>query len=307
LATAYVLINCELGSEEAVITELKSIEGVVEVHGTFGAYDILAKVESGQVEALRETITWKIRKIPYLGRMILAKIMKGADRVYADGLQLCHDVTELTGVPCEFLATSRKLPQPQKKILLSDKMELKHFLFVGRYHLNKGPDLLIKAVACLPDEIRESIRVHMFGLGPMENELKKKISEMQLERYINFNGPIQAQELSNYLDSVSFLVIPSRIESIPLVFSDALQRGTPVVAMPVGDLESLIQEYKCGVVARETSAEALADAIKKAVYLDKETFGKNIANAYTQFEIKGAAIKWQSLIPKPAEITKVSN
>ena len=64
MATAYVLINCELGSEEAVISELKSIDGVSEVHGTFGAYDILAKVNSDQVEKLRETITWKIRKIP---------------------------------------------------------------------------------------------------------------------------------------------------------------------------------------------------------------------------------------------------
>lgn len=64
MATAYVLINCELGSEEEVISELKSLESVVEVHGTFGAYDILSKVESTQVEALRETITWKIRKIP---------------------------------------------------------------------------------------------------------------------------------------------------------------------------------------------------------------------------------------------------
>ncbi len=64
MATGYVLINCELGSEEAVIGELKSIEGVKEVHGTFGAYDILAKVQSDQVEKLRETITWKIRKIP---------------------------------------------------------------------------------------------------------------------------------------------------------------------------------------------------------------------------------------------------
>jgi len=63
LATAYVLINCDLGSEEFVISELKSIDGVVEVHGTFGAYDILVKVESSQIEALRETITWKIRKI----------------------------------------------------------------------------------------------------------------------------------------------------------------------------------------------------------------------------------------------------
>jgi DNA-binding Lrp family transcriptional regulator len=63
LATAYVLINCDLGSEEAVISELKLIDGIIEVHGTFGAYDILAKVESSLVEKLRETITWKIRKI----------------------------------------------------------------------------------------------------------------------------------------------------------------------------------------------------------------------------------------------------
>ena len=63
LSTAYILINCDLGAEEFVISELKLIEGVVEVHGTFGAYDILAKVEASLVEKLRETITWKIRKI----------------------------------------------------------------------------------------------------------------------------------------------------------------------------------------------------------------------------------------------------
>ena len=63
MAEAYILINCEIGSEEDVITGLKSIDGIKEVHGTFGAYDILAKIESAQVEDLRETITWKIRKI----------------------------------------------------------------------------------------------------------------------------------------------------------------------------------------------------------------------------------------------------
>ena len=63
MATAYVLINCELGSEEEIIQQLKALDGVKEPHGTFGAYDILTKVESSTVEALRETITWKIRKI----------------------------------------------------------------------------------------------------------------------------------------------------------------------------------------------------------------------------------------------------
>jgi len=63
METAYVLINWELGSEEEIIKQLKELEGVTEVHGTFGAYDILSKIESSSVESLRETITWKIRKI----------------------------------------------------------------------------------------------------------------------------------------------------------------------------------------------------------------------------------------------------
>ena len=63
MAEAFVLINCEIGSEETVIEKLNSIGEVIEVHGTFGAYDILAKVEADNVEIIRETITWKIRKI----------------------------------------------------------------------------------------------------------------------------------------------------------------------------------------------------------------------------------------------------
>ena len=63
MAIAYELINCDLGYEEQVIEELKHLSDVKEIHGTFGAYDILAKVESYQITTLRDTITSKIRKI----------------------------------------------------------------------------------------------------------------------------------------------------------------------------------------------------------------------------------------------------
>ena len=63
MATAYVLINCDLGYDEQIIEELKHISDVKEVHETFGAYDILTKVESDQTDTLRETIAWKIRKL----------------------------------------------------------------------------------------------------------------------------------------------------------------------------------------------------------------------------------------------------
>ena len=79
MATAYVLINCELGSEEAIIQQLKGLEGVKEVHGTFGAYDILAKIESDTVEKLRETITWKIRKIEKIRSTLTLMGIEGQD------------------------------------------------------------------------------------------------------------------------------------------------------------------------------------------------------------------------------------
>ena len=259
--------------------------------GIFGLAGKLKNNVPYDIWALGSDI-WKIRKVPFLGKLILKIVMENAARVYADGVQLCKEVADLTGVPCEFLPSSRKLPAPTERLFPSDPAKLCHFLFVGRYHVNKGPDLLIKAIGCLPHDIKEAIRVHMFGLGPMERELKSMTSELRLEKYIYFHGPIQAQEFSNYLNSVSFLVIPSRIESIPIVFSDALQLGTPVVAMPVGDLAHLIKEFGCGILADEVSAEALASAIKEALPRSKDSFRDSTSTAYERFEIKNAVHAW---------------
>ena len=66
METAYVLLSCDLGSEMNVIEELKRIDSVMEVHGTFGAYDIIVKVENPDRERLRETIILNIRKLKHV-------------------------------------------------------------------------------------------------------------------------------------------------------------------------------------------------------------------------------------------------
>lgn len=60
---AYVLLNCDMGSEESTIQKLKDVNLVKEVRGTFGAYDILAKLESASSEELNNTIATKIRHL----------------------------------------------------------------------------------------------------------------------------------------------------------------------------------------------------------------------------------------------------
>ncbi len=62
METAYVLLNCDLGYEEAVIEDLEHIDSVKEIHGVYGAYDIIARVKNSE----RETIMWKIRKLEHV-------------------------------------------------------------------------------------------------------------------------------------------------------------------------------------------------------------------------------------------------
>ena len=64
MAKAYVLMNCDLGSEKTVISSLKEIEDVKEAHGTLGLYDIILKIESESEEKIREIVTGIIRKMP---------------------------------------------------------------------------------------------------------------------------------------------------------------------------------------------------------------------------------------------------
>ena len=64
MESAYLMINCELGSESSIIEHLKSIPGVTEARGVFGNYDILVKIQTASVESLRDIISFKIRKIP---------------------------------------------------------------------------------------------------------------------------------------------------------------------------------------------------------------------------------------------------
>jgi len=61
---AFVLINAEIGSEDSVVKELKSVSQVKEAYMVYGVYDIVAKVSSESMDKLKEIITWKIRRLP---------------------------------------------------------------------------------------------------------------------------------------------------------------------------------------------------------------------------------------------------
>ena len=60
---AFVLINAEAGSEVEILETLRKMESVKDAHGVYGVYDIIARVEADSLDQLKETITWKIRRL----------------------------------------------------------------------------------------------------------------------------------------------------------------------------------------------------------------------------------------------------
>lgn len=77
MPTAYVLINCDLGSEEEILKELRRLNEVVELSGVYGVYDIIVKIRGDSMDKLRETITWHVRRIDKVRSTLTMIVIEG--------------------------------------------------------------------------------------------------------------------------------------------------------------------------------------------------------------------------------------
>ena len=77
-------MSSKLGSEKSIISDLRSIENVKEVHGTLGLYDIIAKLEADSDEIIKKTITEKIRKVENIGSTMTLTRVEGEELFKVD-------------------------------------------------------------------------------------------------------------------------------------------------------------------------------------------------------------------------------
>jgi DNA-binding Lrp family transcriptional regulator len=63
MAIAFVLINAELGAENELVSQLKTIEHVKYVYVLYGAYDLVVKIEAPDSSTLKKTISNDLRQL----------------------------------------------------------------------------------------------------------------------------------------------------------------------------------------------------------------------------------------------------
>jgi len=63
MATGFALLSISPLHEKSVYDGLKSVPEITEIHPLFGEYDILVKMECGDIDAIGEIVIKKIRSL----------------------------------------------------------------------------------------------------------------------------------------------------------------------------------------------------------------------------------------------------
>jgi glycosyltransferase involved in cell wall biosynthesis len=231
---------------------------------------------------------WSLGRLPGV-RQVLKRVLVSAHRSYADGLELCEDVERIGNKPCAFLPSTRRLAAPAARSV-SDSPPYK-LAFLGRWHLNKGVDLLMGALGMLAPGDWECIEeVRIFGGGPLEKQVLAAAAGLAANgRPVITGGYLDKEAAAGLIGWADFLMLPSRIESIPVIFSDAAQLGTALIATPVGDLPALKDRYEFGVLAAGISEVDYCHAIKSALADKPGRFKAGLDEASREFDLEKIA------------------
>lgn len=230
---------------------------------------------------------WSYGRVP-LVKSYLRRILLDAEGCWSDGLLLAHDTAQIAGREVGFLPSTRRTSL--KRDVSAGQDPSRALLFIGRWHSNKGADLLLDALKLLTDEDWRLVgRVDIHGGGPMEDIVRRGATYLQRSgRPVFLHGYINRQSAERAMASADHLLIPSRMESIPLIFSDAMKMGCAVIATPVGDLPDLLAEG-CGVLAGAARPEEFAVAIRKAIRMPAHAFADGISRTAERFDLAGCA------------------
>ena len=229
---------------------------------------------------------WARHRYPF-GNAIVRRVLRDAAFCFADGVELARSAAELAGRACDFVPSARRLiARTEREIALEP--DATHFLYIGRYERNKGPDVLVEAMRRLLDDGVEAY-LHLFGVGSLEPLLRERVEGY--EQHISLGGYADPNTAVAYMRACEWLVIPSRIESIPLILGDAFQMRLPVVATDVGDVGEVVRRYRAGRVVPAEDPVALAEAMRWAMQRDRDEFEEPLDRAAREFDLARSAAR----------------
>lgn len=177
-------------------------------------------------------------------------------------LGFSHYVPNFVDAPLNFRGQDREE--------LSTPLDAPVLLALGRLHRNKGFDILIPALAQIPNAY-----LWLGGEGEERKTLEKLAIKYRVLDRVRFLG--WRKDVSALYHAADVYVCPSRIEPLGNVVLEAWAHQKPVVATESAGPKSLITSLENGFLTPIDNIEALAAMIQKA--LQNKSLLKKVAQA----------------------------
>lgn len=162
------------------------------------------------------------------------------------------------------------------------------FAFFGQINPYKGIDLLLEAIALIPDDLRSQItlEVHGANLDVQTSDFKAKVNDLYeiVESSVEFKGRYESAELPARIANCDWVVIPSIWwENSPVVIQEAIRYGRPLIGADIGGMQEKIAE-QYGLTFEARNAQSLAKVLEKATQPDVFEYWHGKLNSIQNYE-----------------------
>ncbi len=138
-------------------------------------------------------------------------------------------------------------------------------LFVAAITPRKGLHVLIDAFEQLA-AVHPALRLLIVGTWEWAPdyvaEQRARCADLVANGRIVFTGPVDRKSLVDAFRAADIFVLPSFSESAPMVISQAMCAGLPIVASAVGGIPEMIEDGATGVLVPPGETAPLAEALK---------------------------------------------
>lgn len=240
------------------------------VHGWIGGDRKVRLYEGLQRLALRSFGRVVAVSRPLAERMVEAGVPEGKVRVVPNAYE-----TEVE--PWSREAARRELSVPGDAF---------HVGWVGRLSREKGPGLLLEALAGLDGEV--PWRASLLGSGPLRDRLEARARELGVEGRVRLHGRVPAA--SRLFPAFDVFVLSSRTEGTPMVLLEAMDAGVPVVATRVGGVPD-VAGSGTALLVPPADPRALGEAMRR-VHDDPEGARERAREAGRRLESEFGVEGW---------------
>ncbi|MFC1984230.1 glycosyltransferase family 4 protein [Chloroflexota bacterium] len=136
--------------------------------------------------------------------------------------------------------------------------------YIGRLSIEKGVLNFVKAIPSILKE-KEGLGFLIGGDGQLRDEIEEYLENESLNDKVKLEGWIPHDELPNYMNELKLLVIPSYMESGPIIALEAMACGTPILATRTGHVLEMIEAGENGFIMENNSPACIAKNVIRAL------------------------------------------